>query len=157
MRHPRGWAAAALAGLVLAILAVAPTLAADRSVSIAGFAYSPDPVTIHVGDSVTWTNNDGVVHTATGSGFDTGPIATYDSKSVSFNKAGTYPYVCTVHHQMHGTVIVLATSGGPAPNTDTAPIDPRRDDTISTVLAALGIVMLVGTLVVDRLLRRRSV
>ena len=158
MRQRRGWAVTSIgAGLVLAIAVAAPVLAATRHVTIAGFAYSPDPVTINVGDTVTWTNNDGVAHTATGSGFNTGTISTGASKSVTFNSAGTFAYHCTIHPSMTGTVVVRATSGGTAPNTDTAPIDPRRDDPISTMLAALGIVMLVGTLVVDRLLRRRSV
>jgi len=135
----------------------APVLAATRHVTIAGFAYSPNPVTVNVGDTVTWTNNDGVGHTATGSGFDTGTISAGASKSVTFDSAGTFAYHCTIHPSMTGTVVVRATSGGTAPDTDTVPIDPRRDGTwISIVLAALGAVMVVGTFVVDRLLRRRS-
>src|SRR4051794_23986778 len=34
-------------------------------VSIAGFAFNPSDLTINVGDTVTWTNNDGVIHTTT--------------------------------------------------------------------------------------------
>jgi plastocyanin len=36
-----------------------------ESVSIQGFAFSPSVVTVHVGDSVEWTNNDVLAHTAT--------------------------------------------------------------------------------------------
>src|ERR1043166_1164800 len=34
-------------------------------ISIAGFAFNPDDVTINVGDTVTWTNNDSAAHTST--------------------------------------------------------------------------------------------
>jgi plastocyanin len=160
MRHRGGWTVVSIgAGIILAIAGVAPVLAATRNVSIAGFAFSPDPVTIHVGDKVSWTNNDGVVHNATGTapGFATGQIATGTSKAVTFNVAGTYPYHCTVHPAMTGTVIVLAASAGGTPDTDMASLDPGRDGTwLSIVLAALGVVMLIGTLVVERLLRHRT-
>jgi hypothetical protein len=135
----------------------APALAATRHVTIAGFAYSPNSVTVNVGDTVTWTNNDGVGHTATGSGFDTGTISAGASKSVTFDAAGTFAYHCTIHPSMTGTVVVRTASGGTAPDTDTAPIDPGRDGTwMSIALATLGVVMVVGTFVVDRLLHRRS-
>jgi plastocyanin len=146
-----------IAGVVFAIAAVVPVLAATRNVTIAGFAYSPDPVTVNVGDTVRWTNNDAVAHTATGSGFNTGSIAAGASKSVTFNSAGTFAYRCTIHPSMTGTVVVKATSGGTAPSTDMASIDPNHDGTwLSIVLAAIGVVMLVGTVVVERLLRRRT-
>ena len=112
-----------------------------------------------VGDKVTWTNQDAASHTATGSssGFDTGTISTGRSKSITFNAVGTYAYHCTIHPTMTGTVVVRASSAGNAPNTDTAALDPGHDDTwLSIVLATLGVVMLVGTLVVERLLRRRA-
>ena len=146
-----------IAGFVLAIAVVAPALAATRNVTIAGFVYSPDPATISVGDTVRWTNNDAVAHTATGSGFNTGTIAAGSSKAVTFNSAGTFAYRCTIHPSMTGTVVVKATSGGTTPSTDMASIDPNHDGAwLSIVLAALGVVMLVGTVVVERLLRRRT-
>jgi plastocyanin len=158
MRHRRAWTVASMvAGLALALALVAPALAATKNVTIAGFAYSPNPVTINVGDTVTWTNNDAASHTATGNGFNTGTISTGNSKSVTFNSAGTFDYHCSIHPSMTGTVVVKATSGGgTAPNTDTAPLDPGHGDTLAMVLATLGVVMLGGTVVVDRLLRRRT-
>jgi plastocyanin len=152
-------AAAAAALAFVAGVAAAPILAADKSVSISGFAFHPQTVSVNVGDTVTWTNNDGVGHTATSSGdFDTGTIPAGGSKSVTFGSAGTFSYICTIHSAMRGTVIVRAAGGGgTTPNTDAAPIDPSGDsDALSLVLAGLGIVMLAGTFVVDRLLRRRS-
>ena len=132
-------------------------LAADRTVTISGFSFSPNTVTVNVGDTVTWTNQDASTHTATSSGnFNTGNIPEGGSKSVTFNSAGTFDYICTIHPTMQGTVVVRA-AGGAAPNTDMAPTGAVDDGgPIAPILAILGLVMLVGTFAVERLLRRRS-
>jgi hypothetical protein len=137
---------------------VAPVLAADRTVTISGFSFSPNTVTVNVGDRVTWTNQDPSTHTATSSGhFNTGNIPEGGSKSVTFNSAGTFDYICTIHPTMQGTVIVRAAGGGTAPNTDMATTSPVDDGgPIAPILAMLGLVMLVGTFAVQRVLRRRS-
>lgn len=133
-------------------------LAADRTVTISGFSFSPNTVTVNVGDTVTWTNQDASTHTATSSGnFNTGNIPEGGSKSVTFNSAGTFDYICTIHPTMQGTVVVRATGGGAAPNTDMAPTATVDDGgPIAPLLAILGLVMLVGTFAAERLLRRRS-
>lgn len=79
-----------------------------NTVGIENFAYSPSTITVKVGDSVTWTNKDGVGHSATAddNSFNTGVLSQNQSGSVTFSKAGTYPYHCSVHPSMHGTVIV---------------------------------------------------
>lgn len=87
-------------------------------------AYSPNSITILVGDTVTWENNDSVAHTitstndsgpactagggsATGSPLDSGIIAPNGTFSHTFDTAGTYYYVCIISgHLMRGTVIV---------------------------------------------------
>jgi plastocyanin len=157
--HRRRFAVASIgAGIAVALaVVVAPVVAADRTVTIRGFAFSPKTVTVGVGDTVTWRNEDDTAHTATDSGkFNTGDIGPGAAKSVTFNAAGTYGYICAIHPTMTGTVVVRA-AGGNAPNTDVAPTDPGRDgDWLSRVLALLGVVMVVGTIVVDRLLRRRG-
>ena len=121
-------------GAVLALAAVAGTaLAADHAVGISGFNFSPPSVTVTVGDTVTWTNSDDVPHTATADGgtFDTGTLDNGDSNTVTFSTAGSFPYHCSVHPQMTGTVVVEAASSGGGggsggstttqPPTDTAP------------------------------------
>ena len=135
----------------------------------------PATVTIQVGDSVTWTNEDSVAHTATaGDGsFDTGSIANGASDTVTFDSAGTFAYICSIHPQMTGSVVVEAaatpaptaapTTGGgvtitPAP-TDTEPGANDAAGAYSAVawaLAILGVVMLVGTLIADRRFRTRE-
>jgi hypothetical protein len=121
--------------------------AAGGDVTIAGFAFSPASVTVHVGDTVTWTNNDGVSHTATSVGaFDTGVIASGATASATMTKAGTFTYHCAIHRSMTGTIVVQAASGGtgPAkaslPSTDAAPEGPARSAGYGWIilLAAVG-------------------
>ena len=87
-------------------------LAADAGVTISGFAFSPGTVTVVAGDTVTWTNNDQVGHTATGDGFDTGTIGGGSTGALTFSEVGTYAYHCSIHPQMTGTIVVEAAAGG---------------------------------------------
>ncbi len=107
--------------LLLGMLLAGPVHAADESVTIADLAFAPGTVTITEGDSVTWTNQDPVGHTATGSDFDTGPIGTGQSSTITFATAGTFAYVCTIHPQMQGQVVVEAAA--PAPTATPEPTD----------------------------------
>ena len=80
-------------------------------VTIADFKFDPESVTVKVGGTVSWTNEDSAAHTATAkdgapSSFDTGSLDQGDSKDVSFEKAGTYDYICSIHPTMSGSVEV---------------------------------------------------
>jgi plastocyanin len=143
-------------GIGLAAGVVAGTAqAADRDVTIAGFAFSPNTVTVDVGDTVTWTNEDSQTHTATaGNDWTTGDIAGGDSASVTMRRAGRFDYICAIHPTMTGTVIVRG-AGGAAPPSDTEPLPPPDDGAwLTGALAFLGIAMIVGTLIADRRFRR---
>lgn len=151
-------------------------LAADESVSIADFAFDPATVTIDAGDSVTWANNDSTPHTATAGGgaFDTGSIGAGGSASITFDTAGTFAYVCSIHPQMAGTVVVQGAAATPAPSaapttgdgvtitpapTDAMPATADDDlaaSAVTVALAALGLLMIVGTFVADRRFRERG-
>lgn len=84
-------------------------------------AYSPNPVEVTVGQTVVWTNDDTAFHTVTsgtvgaadaGKLFDSGlagPNALISKGKTfehTFDTAGEYPYFCTLHPAMVGTVIV---------------------------------------------------
>ena len=78
-------------------------------------SYNLNPIEIKVGDTVTWINNDSSPHTVTSSS-DEGSIITFDSDvlrkgetfSFTFDQEGQYPYLCTLHPSMIGTVVVSA-------------------------------------------------
>ncbi|MEV5509495.1 cupredoxin domain-containing protein [Streptomyces orinoci] len=93
-----------------ATVAMAPAApsapAAASQVTIAGFAFSPSTLTVTKGTTVTWTNNDSVSHTVTGSGLNSPTLSPGDSYSFTFNSSGTFSYICTIHPSMHGTVVV---------------------------------------------------
>jgi plastocyanin len=107
------------AGLVSAILVLAPTAALAASVSITDFQFTPATVTIQAGQSVTWTNNSaaGTPHTSTSDNgaWDSGTINAGSSYTHTFATAGTFTYHCSFHPQMHGTVIVQAAQTTPPP------------------------------------------
>ncbi|HEY5245697.1 MAG TPA: cupredoxin family copper-binding protein [Acidimicrobiales bacterium] len=108
--------------------------AADPAVTIADFHFTPPTTTVHVGDTITWTNDGPSSHTATAKdgSFNTGTLSKGQSASHTFTRPGTYAYVCTIHPFMHGTITVLVaattaptptttTSSTPAPATTTTP------------------------------------
>ena len=85
------------------------TSAANVTVTLANFAFSPASLEIKVGDTVTWINKDEVTHTVTGDTagiFDSGNLATNATFSYTFTSAGTFKYHCLPHPYMTGTVIV---------------------------------------------------
>lgn len=81
---------------------------AKNAVTIRNFAFSPAKITIKAGQSVIWTNEDSVGHSATAddNSWDTGVLPQGQSKSITFAKAGTYTYHCSVHPNMKAEVIV---------------------------------------------------
>ena len=82
--------------------------AAAAAVNIQNFAFDPDPITVDVGATITWTNNDQAPHTATGDNgeFDSGILETGASFSATFDEAGTISYHCNVHPDMTGTIVI---------------------------------------------------
>src|ERR1051326_1069312 len=79
-----------------------------HTVAIRGMNYVPATLTVNVGDTVVWKNEDTVPHTATdkGKSFDSGSIVSSASWSYVVQKKGTYSYYCTFHPNMNGKLIV---------------------------------------------------
>ena len=114
-----------LAALALIAAAGFPSLAsAGRSanpgsapqkmvtVTIRAFKFEPATVTVNVGDTVEWKNDDIVPHTATADGeaqkpvFDSGTIQTGATWRYLARNKGTYNYICILHPNMKGELIV---------------------------------------------------
>jgi plastocyanin len=125
-RQRRGWGAALTVGVLLTWLVSVPgpiaaqdtspppeaastTVAATApQVTLEHATFGPATVTIRVGTTVTWVNNDGDLHTVTSSqglfaspGLDPG-----DTFAYRFTAPGMYPYFCAVHPHMKGTILV---------------------------------------------------
>lgn len=82
--------------------------AANAAVKIDNFVFGPQTLTVPVGTTVTWTNSDDIPHTSvsTEGVFKSKVLDTDEKFSYTFTKAGTYPYYCTIHPKMTGTVVV---------------------------------------------------
>ena len=85
----------------------APPTAGD-AISINNFAFVPATLTVPVGGTVTWTNQDQEPHTVVaGDGSFRSPgLGTDATYSYTFPTAGSFDYTCSIHPFMHGTVVV---------------------------------------------------
>jgi plastocyanin len=82
-------------------------LAADTTVMIDNFTFEPAQLTVKVGTTVTWKNRDDIPHTVVSAGkFRSKAMDTDDSYSFTFTAAGDYPYFCSLHPHMTGTIKV---------------------------------------------------
>ncbi|WP_246113567.1 cupredoxin domain-containing protein [Streptomyces montanus] len=108
---------------LLALLSAAPgqASAASHQVLMKGYAFGPSVLTVDVGDTVTWTNQDTAPHDVKTT---SGPVSFHSpmldkgrSWSFTFTKAGSYGYYCTVHPDMTARIVVRApaTSAAPPP------------------------------------------
>ena len=106
---------AAILGVVVAVVAVAGGCPGDgggdggaAAATIRTFRFAPDPVEVDAGTTVTWTNEDDILHSVTsttgafGGDLD-GPGATF---GFTFEEPGRYAYVCRIHDGMEGQVVV---------------------------------------------------
>ena len=76
---------------------------------IEGFAFDDPTLTINVGSSVTWENQDSAQHTVTsdsGTELDSEYLSKGETYTHVFMTPGTYTYHCKPHPYMKGTVIV---------------------------------------------------
>jgi len=140
-----------LPGLLLVAigLAAAPAAFADLGIDIAGFAFDPNPMTIHVGDTVGWTNSDAVNHTATADdgSWNTGTLSQGESSNgITFSTAGTFTYHCAIHSAMHGTIVVTAAP----PATDTAFITAPSSQPSEAPIGVLALAALGGFVIARR-------
>jgi plastocyanin len=91
-----------------AVAAQAPagsTIGAD--VTVRGFHFLADTITISAGQAVRWTNTDPIAHTITFDNGESSPLIPQDGGYARrFDQPGTYTYHCTPHPYMKGVVVV---------------------------------------------------
>jgi len=120
MKSKRGW----IAGLAVPMMFVVAQLSAGSGavqantqeqapaknveIKIDNFSFAPGTLTVAVGTTVTWINHDDIPHTAvsTDGVFKSKVMDTDEKFSYTFTKAGTYPYFCSIHPKMTGTIVV---------------------------------------------------
>jgi len=150
---------------ILPLVAMAPSVAhaqdsSGPAVVMTDFAFTPQSITIPVGSTVTWRNDGPSAHTATAgdTSFSTGILKKGQSRTATFNQIGSFDYICTLHPQMTGTVLVESvgssvdeapTSKKPAPGTVVPDKDkPEEEDEAAPkhprTGADLGIQLILG-------------
>ncbi len=110
----------------------APTAKTVTVRAVDGNEFAPATVTINVGDTVTWVNDDpNTPHNSVSNNdlWDSGNLESGAEYSFTFEKAGAYPYVCTYHPGMNGTVIVRAAGAGDDQQADDTDTDTDTGDT----------------------------
>jgi plastocyanin len=109
-------AAASAAGAPSAAASAAGAACAEASgngtvaVSVKDFSFEPSTINAKVGDTITFSNTGNAPHNAT---LDTGGCATPTispgkSDGLTFTAPGSYPFHCSIHPQMKGTITVGA-------------------------------------------------
>jgi plastocyanin len=119
--------------------------AADASVNITGFTFVLHEINIYAGQTIQWTNNDGVPHTVASNDTPVSwlevSIAAGGTGVLTLNTPGTFFYHCglhpvSLHPGMWGVITVL---------------DPSIPEFSSMAFVALGVlVMFIGIVVANR-------
>jgi amicyanin len=79
----------------------------DNTIRIKNLAFDPASITVKMGSTVRWVNQDSVPHRILfADGADSTVLAGSQSWSRKFDQDGTYDYACTIHPTMQGIVIV---------------------------------------------------
>ena len=105
--------------ILFAALASIPCQAQDANTAGAGpvatvsmdhNTFIPGEITVVPGTTVTWVNNEAMPHTVVDSnkGFRSKALVKDASFSFTFATAGDYSYLCSIHPNMKGKVIVKA-------------------------------------------------
>lgn len=104
------------------------------AVDIKNYAYAPANLTVSVGDTVTWTNDDTAPHTVTVTNgpekFNSPTLQQGQTYTFTFTKPGTYSYYCAVHPDMKAAVTV---QGSTPPTTTTTPAPTTTGTTTTTM------------------------
>lgn len=84
-----------------------PAVGQTHAVRIKNFVFEPVRLEVQPGDTIVWTNEDIVPHTATSKqSFDSKGIEPGKSWQFVARATGTFAYVCTFHPTMKGEVVV---------------------------------------------------
>ena len=107
-----------LAVFTATALTAVPSWSAETTVMIDNFTFAPQQLTVQVGTTVTWTNEDDIPHNIVSSArgaFKSKVMDTEGKYSFTFTNPGSFEYFCALHPHMKGTIVVEGTPGPKAP------------------------------------------
>lgn len=103
----------------------------QTAIVIQNFSFTPQTVTVAPGATVCWENHASATnHTSTSDTavWDSGTLMTNQTFSRTFSTGGSFPYHCTIHPFMTGTVVVDNTPPPPPTFSSTVPASPANDN-----------------------------
>lgn len=80
----------------------------DAVVELVGLDFEPRTIQVPIGRRVVWRWTDSVVHNVVSTDFASSEVLDGGAYAVSFDRAGTFPYECTLHSGMDGKVVVTS-------------------------------------------------
>ncbi|GAA3031639.1 cupredoxin domain-containing protein [Actinokineospora globicatena] len=88
--------------------APASTAIGDATVEIKNFTFTPQLLTVAVGTTVTWKFTDTAKHNvkASDKSFASTDLSDGATFTHTFDKPGEFPYLCSIHQYMTGTITV---------------------------------------------------
>jgi plastocyanin len=100
----------ALGGGLLLGVASHVALAGEAEVVVDNFTFAPTPLMVKAGSMVTWVNHDDIPHSIVCPALNvkSHPLDTDETFAYTFEKAGTFDYMCGLHPHMRGQVTVQA-------------------------------------------------
>ncbi|HJS85379.1 MAG TPA: cupredoxin family copper-binding protein [Acetobacteraceae bacterium] len=104
----RRFAAGATVAVLVPVLRARRAGATEPTVSIDNFTFSPTPLTIAPGATVTWVNQDDIPHSIYCQSLNlrSHPMDTSESFAHRFDQPGTFDYICGIHPHMRGRIVV---------------------------------------------------
>jgi plastocyanin len=78
----------------------------DVVVELVGLEFEPRTIQVPVGRRVRWQWTDSLVHNVVSRDFPSSKELRRGPYVVRFDRPGTFPYTCTLHPGMDGTVVV---------------------------------------------------
>lgn len=94
-----------------------PSEGRTHELAIGDLEFSPARLTVSVGDRLVWENGDVVPHTVTSTGdgpFRSEMLAEGDRYEVVATEVGSFPYLCAVHPEMTGEIVVTSDAAASA-------------------------------------------
>ena len=88
--------------------AIAFAVPAEQHITIDNFSFKAPTLTVPVGTTVVWQNDDDIAHNivALDGTFRSAALDTEDKFTFLFKEAGTFEYFCSLHPRMRGEVVV---------------------------------------------------
>lgn len=80
-----------------------------NEVLIQNFAFNPANLSVKVGDTVTWRNDDSTAHRIEGitnASMKSNDLNQGDTYQFTFDKTGIFEYICGIHTYMKGSITV---------------------------------------------------